>query len=109
MSGQYSHIDEKGSTCLLASDIHNMLPGLPILCCSSASMHHFQHKPKNKNEVGLGTMQGVTYRALWVVRESSRHYRAANPLRMTARRALEWTRMLEGPNVFLDMKSNIRE
>jgi len=27
-------------------------------------------------------------------------YRIANPLRMAARRTLEWIRMLESPNVF---------
>jgi len=35
-------------------------------------------------------------------KEATTHdaYRAANPLRMAARRTLEWIRILESPNVF---------
>ena len=65
MSGQYSHIDEKGNTCLLASDIRNMLPGLSICFLAALQLPCiiFNTNQRTKNEVVLGTMQGVMYRA----------------------------------------------
>jgi len=66
-----------------------MLPGLPYFAALQLPCIIFNTNQRIKDEVVLGTMQGVTYRALWVGRESSRNYKAANPLRMAARRALE--------------------